>query len=119
MFHIFSLKYSFEEDIESDDENCNTPEERKFIVFESQLLSPFTFCPQSGKIITTKRKNTQGSMLIIKTTCLNGHSNVWQSQPKINEAAIGNLLIPAAILLVATPINILAKGDLHVLGPIE
>ena len=44
---------------------------------------------------------------------------MWQSQPKINEAAIGNLLIPAAILLVATSINILAKGDLHVLGPIE
>ena len=44
---------------------------------------------------------------------------MWQSQPKINEAATGNLLIPAAILLVATSINILAKGDLHVLGPIE
>ena len=61
-------------------------------------------------------------MLIVKSTCLNavnGHSNVWQSQPKINEAAIGNLLTPAAIVLVATSINILAKGDLHVLGPIE
>ena len=61
-------------------------------------------------------------MLIVKSTCLNavnGHSNMWQSQPKINEVAIGNLLIPAAILLVATSINILAKGDLHVLGPIE
>ena len=44
---------------------------------------------------------------------------MWQSQPKINEAAIGNFLIPAAILLVATSMNILAKGDLHVLGPIE
>ena len=63
---IYSPSNNSEEDLESDDENCNTPEERKFIVFESQLLSPFTFCPQSGKIITTKRKNTQGSMLTVK-----------------------------------------------------
>ena len=50
---------------------------------------------------------------------MHGHSSVWQSQTKINAAAIGNLLIPAAILLVSTSLNILAKGDLHVLGPIE
>ena len=66
--HVYSTPTnSSEEDLESDNESCNTPEEIKFIVFESQLLSPFTFCPQYGKIVTTKRKNTQGIMRIVKT----------------------------------------------------
>ena len=37
-------------------------------------------------------------MRIIKTTCLHGHSNTWHSQPSSNGTAVGNLLIPAAIL---------------------
>ena len=41
-------------------------------------------------------------MIKIKTTCLNEHSNEWHSQPTVNGTAIGNLLIPAAILLLAT-----------------
>ena len=45
-----------------------------------------------------KIKHCKGSMLTIKTTCLCGHSNTWQSQPLTNGAATGNLLIPAAIL---------------------
>ena len=32
------------------------------------------------------------------TTTLNGHSKQWHSQPTVNGTAIGNLLIPAAIL---------------------
>ena len=45
-----------------------------------------------------KTELTQGSMIKIKTTCLNGHSIEWHSQPTVNGTAIGNLLIPAAIL---------------------
>ena len=63
---IYSPSNSSKEDLESDDESCNTPEEKRFFVFESQLLSLFKFCPQCGKLFTTKRKNTQGSMLIVK-----------------------------------------------------
>ena len=65
---IYSPSNSSQDDLESDDESCNTLEERKFIVFESQFLSLLKFCPQCtcGKIITTKKKNTQGSMLIVK-----------------------------------------------------
>ena len=37
-------------------------------------------------------------MIKITTTCLNGNSNEWHSQPTANGTAIGNLLIPAAIL---------------------
>ena len=37
--HVYSTATnSSEEDLESDDEGCNTSEERKFVVFESQLL---------------------------------------------------------------------------------
>ena len=101
----YSPSNSSEEDLESDDESCNTHEERNDSLFLKASFLVLSDSIQCGKIIT-KRKNTQGSMLIVKSTCLNavnGHSNVWQSQPKINEAAIGNLLIPAAIFLAATP----------------
>lgn len=86
------------EDIESEDDNVNPTEEKKLIVFESELDKLFKFCQQCGNITTTKTKQFKGSMIIIKTTCLHGHSNTWQSQPLMNGAAIGNLLIPAAIL---------------------
>ena len=70
---------------------------KKIIVFESQLNKLF-FCQQCGSIVIEKTKLTQGSMIKITTTCLNGHSNKWHSQPTVNGTAIGKLLIPAAIL---------------------
>ena len=65
---------------------------------QSQLNKLFRVCQDCGSIITAKTKHFQGSMFIMKTTCLNGHLNTWQSQPLVNGTAFANLLIPAAIL---------------------
>ncbi len=87
------------DDTESDEEINDPVEERKWIIFESELDKLFLFCYECGNIITSKTKHCKGSMLTVKTTCLCGHSKAWQSQPLTNGAATGNLLIPAAILL--------------------
>ena len=86
------------EDIESEDDNANAAEEKKYIVFENKLDKLFKFCQQCGSIIVTKTKHLKGSMTTIKSTCLRGHTNTWQSQPMVNGEAAGNLLIPAEIL---------------------
>ena len=66
------------------------------------LKMSFKFFQQCGSIIATKTKQLKGSMITIKSssTCLRGHSNTctWKSQPMVNGAAAGNVLIPAAIL---------------------
>ena len=94
---MYSLSSS-NDDIDSEDDSPNGAEERKFIVFESELDKRFKFCQQCGNIIATKTKHCEGSMITVKTTCLKGHSHAWKSQPTINGTAIGNILIPAAIL---------------------
>ena len=87
---------SSSEDIEIEDDNA--AEKKKYIVFENELDKLFKFCQQCGRTIATKTKHLKGSMITIKSTCLCGHSNTWQSQSMVNGAAAGNLLIPAAIL---------------------
>ena len=64
---------SSSEDIEIEDDNA--AEKKKYIVFENELDKLFKFCQQCGSIIATKTKHLKGSMIIIKSTCLRGHSN--------------------------------------------
>ena len=91
---------SSDESIGSDDEkiDVSASEEKKIIVFESQLDELFKVCQLCGCIIESKKIYYQGSMMIVKFTCLNRHSNTWRSQPLVNGVAVGNLLIPASIL---------------------
>lgn len=83
---------------ENDDDNVGISKERKFIVFESQLCKLFLHCQQCHSLIDTTNQTSQGSMVRITATCVNGHITSWQSQPLIEGSAAGNLLIPAAIL---------------------
>ena len=92
---------SASDDSETDDESLNgtTPStEKKFIVFESQLLKLFQLCQNCGSPIDTTTQHRQGSMVTIAASCINGHTFSWQSQPIISGSAAGNLLIPASIL---------------------
>ena len=41
---------------------------------------------------------TIGSLLSVKLFCINGHRNIWKSQPIINNTPAGNLLLSAATL---------------------
>ena len=74
---------SSSEDIESDDDNANAAEEKKYIVFENELDKLFKFCQQCGSIIATKTKHLRGSMITIKSilvytgTQIQGNHSLW------------------------------------------
>ena len=60
-------------------------QEPKFIVFLSQLLSLFSFCRFCKRDDPLVEKSTDGSALIVESTCANPNCgqrrNVWRSQP--------------------------------------
>ena len=74
---------SSSEDIESEDDNANAAEEKKYIVFENELDKLFKFCQQCGSIIATKTKHLRGSMITIKSilvytgTQIQGNHSLW------------------------------------------
>ena len=73
-------------------------EERKFIVFESQLMLLFKQCRVCGLDIELET-SIRGTLLLVSGTCPDGHVLDWQSQPTVKGMAAGNLLLSAAILL--------------------
>ena len=90
-------------DSETDEEemeyqSMQPDEQQKFIVFEDNLTKLFHFCPECQEPIEDLEKAISGTLLTIKYTCLQGHINLWQSQPTINGMSAGNLLLSAAIL---------------------
>ena len=72
---------------------------KNFIVNEKELDKLFSLCSTCGQAVVEMKKITKGSMLSIKATCLNGHTKEWNSQPYVDEMPLGNILIPAAVLL--------------------
>ena len=87
------------QDSDSDDDNSQTlPKQKKFIVFENELLKLFKFCQQCGSPTDTTTTTRHGSMVTVKTSCLSGHTVTWESQPQVEGTAAGNLLITAAIV---------------------
>ena len=84
---------------ENDDDNSQTlPKQKKFIVFENELLKLFKFCQQCGSPTDTTTMIQHGSMVTVKTSCMSGHTVTWGSQPQVKGTAAGNLLITAAIV---------------------
>ena len=101
---------------------CSSP---KYIVFEEELLKLFGRCLEYGDEVLEKRLLKKGSALKVTTLCKNSHSKEWVSQPLVNRAAAGNVLLSGAILFtgntfsrvseVASAINLafLSKSDYH------
>ena len=71
--------------------------ERKFIVFESQLMQLFQRCHSCGLEVKLKT-SIRGTLLVVNGICPDGHVLHWQSQPLVKGMAAGNLLLSAAIL---------------------
>lgn len=115
-FHLDDLDRSYqpesddgESDSESDNEsdivengNNTIAEERKFIVFESSLdkLIHMGRCLDCNSAVLNVTKTVIGTMLKIRTECINGHEIInWTSQPITgSKMPAGNLLCAAAIL---------------------
>ena len=92
---------------ESDEESSDNEEnvivgnpisEPKFIVFWSCLVTLFTFCRKCLQSCVVDKVTFKGTLLSIKTTCVNNHEIIWKSQPMLGKAGTGNILLSAAIL---------------------
>ena len=70
----------------------------KYLVFDSCLRDLFTFCRNCGASVSDTTISCLGSLVTVKTTCLQGHASTWNSQPIINQKPVGNLLISSSIL---------------------
>ncbi|KAM4705577.1 uncharacterized protein WCC33_010403 isoform 1-T1 [Rhinophrynus dorsalis] len=85
--------------------------ERKFIVFESCLDSLLyrTTCNSGlncSSPIDQLFKRTVGSFLTVSGKCISGHSfHIWDSQPRVNQVAMGNYLLSAAVLCSGSNFN--------------
>ena len=75
-----------------------TVNERKFIMFEFQLMALFHRCHRCGQEVKLET-SVIGTLLVVNGTCPDGHVLHWQSQPMVRGMAAGNLLLSAAILL--------------------
>ena len=72
--------------------------ERKFIVFESQLLALFHRCHSCGQEVKLET-SVIGTLLVVNDTCPDGHVLHWQLQPMVRGVGADNLLLSAVILL--------------------
>ena len=72
--------------------------DRKFIVFESQLMELFHRCYSCGLEVKLET-SIVGTLFVVRGMCPDGHVLHWQSQPMVRGMAAGNLLLSAAILL--------------------
>ena len=69
----------------------------KYIVFEETLLELFGHCLKCSDEVLEKEPLKKGSALKVTTLCKNSHSKEWVSQPLVNRAAAGNVLLSGAI----------------------
>jgi len=69
------------------------------LVYETQLLKLFKYCPKCGMPITSVHTTRVGTMLTVGFKC-QGHCNqTWRSQPMLYHMPAGNLLLASSILL--------------------
>ena len=72
--------------------------EAKYLVFWSSLKELFRFCMKCGSTITEISFASTGSMLTVRTSCMNEHDSSWNSQPILSSTPVGNLLLCSSIL---------------------
>lgn len=81
----------------------NAIEERKYIVYESNLLELFKVCLKCQKayLVQKHQPKSFGSNVKIVSTCANQdckQEREWHAQPKMGNHHAGNVCISAAIL---------------------
>ena len=66
--------------------------EAKYLVFWSSLKELFRFCMKCRSTITEISFACTGSMLTVRTSCMNEHDSSWNSQPLLSSTPLGDLL---------------------------
>ena len=88
-----------DDDEESEDEFPENPgNEKKFVVFNSNLNNLFKRCQECGDVVIEQKRKTVGSMLSVELVCQSGCKMTWESQPVVKRKPLGNLLLAASIL---------------------
>lgn len=72
--------------------------QRKYLVFESNLMELFALCPLCVSPIVQKELSVLGTLLVLKYKCKQGHCHTWSSQPCHKSLPWGNMLSAGAIL---------------------
>jgi hypothetical protein len=87
---------------EDGDDGNEYVQEKKYIVFHSQLFDLFSCCPVCGGASTASVFKKVGSLIIVKWVCQEdscSFQRMWHSQPHVRRMPAGNLLLSAAILM--------------------
>ena len=79
------------DDQEEPNANKNIVKCSAFIVFWSSLVTLFASCFTCFATAKSLIRNTRGSLLIVKTVCINRHKNIWKSQPSVKRQWLGNI----------------------------
>ena len=69
-----------------------------FIILWSSLVTLFARCFTCFATAKSLVRNTRGSLLTVKTVCINGHKNIWKSQPSVKRQWFGNIRMSAVVL---------------------
>ena len=80
-----------------------------FIVFWSSLVTLFARCFTCFGMAKSLIRNTCGSLLTVKTVCINRHKNIWKSQPSVKRQWLGNIRMSAAVLFSANTFTRIAE----------
>ena len=94
-----------------------------FIIFWSSLVTLFARCFTCFATTKSLIRNTRGSLLTVKTVYINGHKNIWKSQPSVKRQWLGNIRMLAAVLFSANTSTIIAEyfrlADIQWIGKIR
>ncbi|XP_060077692.1 uncharacterized protein LOC132557213 [Ylistrum balloti] len=97
-----SFQSEADEDVDSDsniDDERDDGRDRKFLVYESELLKLFSACPRCSSPTFGHIQQLRGTAVKILQDCgFCSYTNVWKSQPMIGSIPAGNLLLSCAIL---------------------
>lgn len=85
--------------------SSSTPH-KKFIVFQSALLTLFTVCQICQESAQGIIKSIVGTLVIIEQACSAcGHKRLWHSQPYFGRFPAGNIQLSAAILFTGNSVR--------------
>ena len=98
MFTLFCFYSS-----DNEPKEVSVLEEKKYLIFHSNLLQLFQTCPLcSGPSKKTLKRPLGGMMVEVSQSCRSkdcGYQRCWRSQPVIGSVAAGNILMSSAILM--------------------
>jgi len=78
--HLHDVSYRPDVSEEEADPTNDIAKDRKFIVFESQLMMLFKMCRSYGQEMVELKTSTLGTLFEVNGTCPDGHVLHWQSQ---------------------------------------